>query len=313
MRSITHPARLIHDFAQEVDGFLIRRTSLGPRGEICALAVNEDPSPDLEMSFDVDTKTAYTYKIIRQSEHALQSWELKARYGHFYFYQPIGPDFALLVCARSQRYSQDRYDLNAKVFDTTGTLIREFLLGDGIQDLKVTDTSSIWTSYFDEGIAGNFGWERNDPVGAPGVILWDQYGSQQYAYPQTVEHLIDDCYAMNVVSDSEVWFYFYTDFDLAHFTNGQIEYMPIPVDGADGFVVYRDYFLFRGGYEDQNQYRLFQKQKGGHVQLITEVEFVDNHGNPLTPNWVDCRGDELLMQQKTASYVVNLRDVLYDM
>jgi len=310
VRCVTHRTHLIHDFAHEVDGFLLRHTSLGPNGEICALAVNEDPWFMKAVSPDIGTEKAYTYKIIRKSEEVLQSFELTDQDDHFNFYQPIESDYALLVGSRCQRYSNGRCDLNAKIFDNTGKLIREFFLGDGIQDVKVTHRSFIWTSYFDEGIFGNFGWAH--PVGANGLILWDKYGAQQYAYGQPVEHFIDDCYAMNVVNDSEVWFYFYSDFNLAHFDNGQIEYIPVPVYGADGFVVYGDYFLFRGGYEEQDQYMLFQKQDGEQVKLIAKVSFVDSRGHQLAPKWVDCRGSDLLIQHKTASYVVDLRDVLHE-
>ncbi|WP_176444820.1 hypothetical protein [Paenibacillus herberti] len=40
---------------------------------------------------------------------------------------------------------------------------REFLLGDGIQSVQVTDKGIIWTSYFDEGVFGNNGWDK--PIG----------------------------------------------------------------------------------------------------------------------------------------------------
>lgn len=32
----------------------------------------------------------------------------------------------------------------------------------------------IVTSYFDEGIFGNFGWDQ--PLGASGLVVWDEQG-----------------------------------------------------------------------------------------------------------------------------------------
>ncbi len=305
---VVYPAHLVHDFTPEVGRFRIRNMSLGPYGEICVLAINRDPVRSEQTSLGGGKKD-YIYKVIRKSEKSLQSTRLRIRHGHLHFYQPLASDYALLVCGRSQLYNSGQYDLNAKVFDNRGQLIREFLLGDGIQDIKVTQNSFIWTSYFDEGIFGNCGW--NNPVGADGLILWDQYGSRQYVYDQPAEHLIDDCYAMNVVSDKEMWFYFYAKFKLAHFFHGQIEYTPVPVYGADGFVVYRDYFLFRGGYEDQNQYMLLEKQANEHIQPIAQVSFVDNRGKSLKSNWVDCRGSTLLIQKKEATYLVDLKEVVH--
>lgn len=311
VKLVTYQARRGYDFAQHVDGFVLQGTSLGPSGEICALAISEEPPLVKGMFPDTNTETAYTYKVIQMSEQGLSSLELKDQHWNFHFYQPIENDHALLACARSYRHSDDKYDLNAKVFDKTGKLVREFLLGDGIQDLKVTKKNSIWTSYFDEGIFGNYGWE--DPVGASGLIRWDKFGSQQYVYPQPSEHFsghfIDDCYAMNVIDDYEVYFYFYSDFQLAHIQNGRIQYVPTPIRGSDGFVIYRDYILFRGGYENQNQYMLFQRQDSG-LKPISKVLFVDIDGHELVSNWVDCRGSELLLQQNTTTYVVDLRDVV---
>lgn len=293
VKLVTYEARRSYDFAQHIDGFVLRSTSLGPSGEICA------------------TENAYTYRVIRKFERELYSLELKDQHWNFHFYQPIEHDYALLACARSYRHSDDKYDLNAKVFDKTGKLVREFPLGDGIQDLKVTDKNSIWTSYFDEGIFGNYGWE--DPVRANGLIRWDKSGSQQYVYDQPSEHFIDDCYAMNVIDDCEAYFYFSSDFQLAHIQNGRIQYMPIPIEGSDGFVIYRDYILFRGGYENQNQYMLFQRQDSEQLKIISKVLFVDIDGHELVSNWVDCRGSEMLLQQNTTTYVVDLRDVVQAM
>ena len=68
-------------------------------------------------------------------------------------------------------YESGKYDLNAKVFDRSGNQIREFLLGDGIQNVYVTKGNKIWTSYFDEGVYGNYGWEV--PIGRNGLRAWD--------------------------------------------------------------------------------------------------------------------------------------------
>jgi hypothetical protein len=57
-----------------------------------------------------------------------------------------------------------------------GTLIKEILLGDGIKDMKVTDKEVIWTSYFDEGVFENYGWD--EPIGSCGLPAWNQDGDQ---------------------------------------------------------------------------------------------------------------------------------------
>ncbi|WP_155638636.1 hypothetical protein [Burkholderia cepacia] len=73
--------------------------------------------------------------------------------------QPVGDDL-LVVCCRSSYRGPDDFDLNGRLYRRDGTRCGEILLGDGIQSVQVTGTGEIWTSYFDEGVFGNFGWER---------------------------------------------------------------------------------------------------------------------------------------------------------
>jgi len=86
------------------------------------------------------------------------------------------------------------------VYDEDGLLVREFLLGDGIQDVQATEDGKIWVSYFDEGVYGNFGWGNPggpSPIGASGLIRFDRAGAIEWEFdpPANVEP-IDDCYAL---------------------------------------------------------------------------------------------------------------------
>ena len=72
------------------------------------------------------------------------------------------------------------------------------------------------------------------------------------------KYFIDDCYALNIVADEEVWFYFYLDFSLARYNNGQIEYFKPDIAGSDGFIMYDDFVLFRDGYGKHDNYILYR-------------------------------------------------------
>ena len=102
------------------------------------------------------------------------------------------------------------YDLNAKVFARDGALKREFLLGDGIRDVQATTDGRIWVSYFDEGIFG--GSVMGEPIGKPGLILWDRFGSRIFAYSPPQElglyGQMTECYGLNAVSDKDAWCYY---------------------------------------------------------------------------------------------------------
>ena len=63
------------------------------------------------------------------------------------------------------------YDKNGRIYTNKGKFVRDILLGDGIQTVQATSEGVIWTSYFDEGIFGNYGWDN--PLGSSGLVAWD--------------------------------------------------------------------------------------------------------------------------------------------
>ncbi len=100
----------------------------------------------------------------------------------------------------------------ACVYDSQGSLQRILDLGDAIKDVQTTSLGKIWASYFDEGVYG-------DGVGKwHGLICFDAFGSPIFTYGEFAERnnlpFIDDCYAMNVVSDDEIWVSYYQAFPL---------------------------------------------------------------------------------------------------
>lgn len=93
---------------------------------------------------------------------------------NFHFLQPIGDDF-LLLGARCE-YSKTRGpEMNAAIVNSSGEVLCEFCLGDGIEDCIVTADERIITSYFDEGVFGNYGWDS--PIGSSGLVVWDRGGN----------------------------------------------------------------------------------------------------------------------------------------
>ena len=98
---------------------------------------------------------------------------------------------------------------NARRYDRSGRLIDAFTLGDGIQQVQIDETDTIWVSYFDEGIFGNFGWDN--PMGSDGVVQYTSSGEKVWG---ARDFGIVDCYALNVVSSKEIYFYYYDDFHL---------------------------------------------------------------------------------------------------
>jgi hypothetical protein len=172
------------DLQPHLDGLELVSLGLGPDAALYVLAIV--PAGDYReqragASFaKITPDTPTTFIVLRCDADAVQRVEFPNQSWNFHQVQPLPDNELLLVCARSRYRGPDDYDLNGHVFNVAGSFLRSFLLGDGIQDVQTTSAGSIWTSYFDEGIFGNYGWD--DPVGASGLICWDRAGTQRYAY-----------------------------------------------------------------------------------------------------------------------------------
>ena len=298
---------LLSDFREDLQGYTIIDSSLGPRGEICILAVQNVPELIDGMFPPTKTKEKYHYKIIIRYQDGTRHIELNNQNWNYHFVQPIDDNNILLVCSRSYLYESGKYDLNAKVFDIHGNQVRQFLLGDGIQNVYVTNENRVWTSYFDEGIYGNYGWE--DPIGRMGLRAWDSNGNALYQYPSSEQYFIDDCYALNVVADEDVWFYFYLDFILARYNKGKIEYFKPDIEGSDGFIIYQDFVLFRGGYGKRDNYLLYKFSSPNSLGRKKLLSFTDEQNKTIKSDLISCRGSLFLLTTGTKVYIADLKDI----
>lgn len=223
--------------------------------------------------------------------------------------QPLG-DEILLVCARSHYRGPTDYEENGRIYTRNGKFVRSILLGDGIQSVQATSEKVIWTSYFDEGIFGNYGWEH--PVGESGLVAWNHDGEKLYEYrPNEALDSISDCYALNVRSSEDVWFYHDTESFLVHLHLHEVENRwTIPVSESDGFAVMENHALFRGGYEERDSYHLFSLLKKGRVRKVSEFELRDQDGNRLVAERIVGRGGMLHLVSGGYLYCLDMRSLL---
>ncbi len=171
--------------------------------------------------------------------------KLKANY---HFVQPLGTAFLLL--GSRTHYAEPEPEKNALVISKDGTALYEMCLGDGIQDCIVTKKDEILTSYFDEGIFGNYGWDN--PIGACGVILWNSHGESIWK----ADYPIYDCYAINIDEAENIWFYYYDEFSLVKTDlEKDIVFQP-EIHGASAFLLTKDThtILLDGGYNKHSQF-----------------------------------------------------------
>jgi len=223
--------------------------------------------------------------------------------------QPLG-DELLLVCVRSNYEGPDDFEKNGRVYTRDGKFAREILLGDGIQLVQATSGGVIWTSYFDEGVFGNYGWQT--PVGASGLVAWDPGGIKLYEFqPSKGLDSICDCYALNVESEEDVWLYYYTEFPLVRLHDREIQSVwRMPLEGSDAFAVSASHALFRGGYKDRDTYQLFALGKGGDPNLLAKVELQNEKGSKLAADQVVGRANIIHLVSDGILYQVDVQTAL---
>ncbi|RKH00499.1 hypothetical protein D7X32_23215 [Corallococcus carmarthensis] len=252
--------------------------------------------------------------------HFADGWDTWERFtlpreaADFDYVQPLPGDEVLLVNARCRYLSEKQHERNAHVYSPEGTLLRELTLGDGIADVQTTSDGQVWVSYFDEGVIGNRGWGGNgsrSPIGSDGLVRFDALGQRLPGEQVPVD--IVDCYALNVASEQETWFYSYTDFPLVRMRPGQRSTVwQSPVRGAHAIAVSDTHVLFGGGYDDACQLQLFTLYDRGHQRLgpVARIVLTDETGRAWQPSWLKGRGPWLHGAEGTRHFRVPMEQLL---
>lgn len=231
--------------------------------------------------FKIKTETGQHYQIFSsQGEKIRHITDIKNEKYNITDVQRLINNRLLLISGRSEFRGKNDYDKNGRIYSDSGKYLEEILLGDGIEDVQTTNDGLIWTSYFDEGIFGNFGWD--EPIGSAGLIAWKANGEKIYEY--NAEEGLDymsDCYALNVESESVIWCYYYTDFPLVKIKNNKInDYWKIPISGSSSFAIYQNMALFLGSYEEKETLYLIKLFENHLAKVekkirLKNIKFID--------------------------------------
>jgi hypothetical protein len=194
----------------------------------------------------------------------------------FNFVQPLG-DGMLLVASRT-RGTQP----NALALDEQGRARARFTLGDGIEDVRVTPDGTIWVSYFDEGVYGN------EPLGAAGLNAFTATGELRFQYRADAagSEPIDDCYALNVSGDGDVWIHFYNEFPIVRIHDGRYHLWHTSVAGASALAVRGKRALLYGDYDRRDVVRVLELGAKGSAVVAAKRPLVDAAGAPFAPELV---------------------------
>lgn len=275
---------------------------------LLAVALNPLNYRDDTGSFAITkTERGQSYEIYLSSDGELCLLANIKDNFNFHNLQLLNDRELLLVCARSHYRPENRSERNGRIYSTEGQFQKEILLGDGIQDVQADSNGVIWTSYFDEGIFGNYGWTH--PIGQNGLIAWNSDGEKLYEY-QPIESLEEmcDCYALNVVSNQESWCYYYTDFPLVKIKDRKIDgYWHIPIKGSSAFAIYGSFALFNNSYdEDDTLLHLLKLQDNHRAKEICQVR-IENLENV---DRVIGRRDSLYFLSDKKVFSISVQEVL---
>lgn len=255
-----------------------------------------------------DSAQRYRVLILRSGELELDLAISGERF-NIHEIQSLGDDL-LLACTRSEYRGENDFDLNGRVYSRDGVFLRELLLGDGIATIQTTRRGEIWTSYFDEGVIGNYGWPT--PVGAAGLVAWNELGDKVYEYEAVgpLDYIVD-CYALNVASDEDVWCYYYTDFPLVHVHQKRIvATWNVPVLGSPAFAVANEHVLFAGGYNRSGSFQLVRLASNGMSTRIGEFNLMGDNGISVKPVRTVGRGTKLYVLGDAVLYEIDLKHLL---
>jgi hypothetical protein len=257
---------------------------IGRDGAICAAARRSDEALTFESGIGIFPKSNLDaptdYLILRWHEDRVKTFVHRGEALVVSFIQPF-PNGVFLAGGRC-RWTPKAIEKNALVLDWEGNEVRRFTLGDGIQDLRVTESGAIWASYFDEGIFGNYGWGHPGPrpIGAPGLVAFSPCGDvvQSYVAEAAGTDSICDAYAMNVVGERELWVYFYTEFPIVRVRNGEYRSWEFGVGGARALAVQEPRVLLFGDYKKRNLARVVELGEEGGARVVQELEVIEDGG-----------------------------------
>ena len=150
---------------------------------------------------------------------------------------------------------------NCFIYDLKGNVLRQFFVGDGIQDIEVLRDRIVIT-YFDEGVYGTDG-PNNE-----GLVLFDFDGKILLKYNEKHgDQIISDCYCICKHGANRILFLPYTDFPLIELnldTGEEKKYeIPEQVKGSNGLTSTSDSIMFHSPYEDKRglyKWRIGEKE-----------------------------------------------------
>lgn len=201
---------------------------------------------DSEVLVDVDPSTSDFYIGITDKGNVVVPFDKIEITQAFKFpiIRQLTDNSFLIADSRTSNHTE-----NCFIYDFKGNLLRQFFVGDGVQDIEILHDKIIVT-YFDEGVYGDDG-PNNE-----GLVIFDFKGEILLKYKEKHgDQIISDCYCICKHGTNRILFLPYTDFLLIELNldNGEeIKYViPEEVKGSNGLTSTADSIIFHSPYEDK--------------------------------------------------------------
>src|SRR5690606_518764 len=112
------------------------------------------------------------------------------------------------------------------------------------------------------------------------------------------------CYALNVVSDNETWFYYCCEFPLVKWLHGRmVDYWYPSIKYANEFALLRNYVLF-GGKLDDPLLHLYQLNKAHQSVHLLDFEFDTTYDD------IRAHGKHIILRRGLVFHLYDLADLL---
>ncbi len=205
----------------------------------------------------------------------------------------------LLVASRCDDDVDGSWLPNAFIYDQVGHLIDSYCLDDGIQNVQVDERDHIWVSYFDEGV---FADAATNSVGSFGLVAFNDQGKVVF---KNRDYPIDDCYAMNVSSANDVWFFYYSDYRIVQLQGGTSQAFLAPKRPFTDFAIYKDYLVST----DNTQTHVLQQQGKRYVEQ-GRMSFMSEQDERLSGT-IKMRKNQIVLTTDTRLYTGKLNDLSF--
>ncbi|PIY08513.1 MAG: hypothetical protein COZ18_11875 [Flexibacter sp. CG_4_10_14_3_um_filter_32_15] len=287
------------------------------------------------MSLLIRSKKPKDYTFLRYDLEGNQTVKavIKDEYFNFRWAKFLPTNEIILITSRCEYRDKNDFDKNAKVYNLKGELERDFTVGDGLNDVRIDKKGNVWTSYFEEGIYGNYGWgvqelgvwtsytdedtDKNDidgtPLGASGLVCWSNKGEKIWSF-KPVEELdyISDSPSINIDDEDNTWLNYYIYFPHDHLeyplvklnSEKQMEFLKNGPIRSSSYNILGNKIVAAGYY-----FELFEIN-GQNATKLKDIIFKSKEGIELNKSYIKSFGSHIGFFKDQKIYLTNVSEVV---